>query len=159
MMVYFAGRRSTLELWITGVLTYVALRYYVLRAFYKFTHHRGIFHSAVTGVFFWFVVTAITYHILHLNAQMSWGLGAFVFFGFIIHLTLDEVYSVDLEDHEFKKSFGTALKLVDYHNLKTSGAMALAVLVMFFGTPSLSAFTEVVFRAQTYHDIFSNIVP
>jgi hypothetical protein len=161
IMVYFAGRRSTLELWIFGSLTYVAVRYYVLRAFYKYSHHRGIFHSVLAGVFFWFVATAISHHILHLSAQLSWGAGAFIFFGFIIHLTLDEIYSVDLENHDLKKSFGTALKLVDYHNLKTSSLMGIAALVFFIATPptTLGTFARIVFSAHTYHSIFSTFFP
>ncbi len=31
--------------------------------------------------------------------------------GYIVHLVLDEIYSVDLKNRKIKKSFGTALKL------------------------------------------------
>ena len=54
-------------------------------------------------------------------------MGLFVLIGFIIHLVLDEIYSVDVEGAVIKKSFGTALKLFDYHSWRASGLMAIAL--------------------------------
>ena len=159
MMVGLASLCPTLLLWLASVITYIVVRYGVLQIFYTFTHHRGIFHSVVAGAFFWFVVTAISYHVLDLGAQSSWTIGFLVFFGFLLHLMLDEAYSVDLQDQRLERSFGTAFKLLDYHNLKTSGVMAIAALGMFFATPSFRVFIDFVRDAQTYRDIFSSLVP
>ena len=50
-------------------------------------------------------------------AAQAWLTGLFLFIGFLIHLALDEIYSVDVEGRTIKKSFGTALKLFDTHSL------------------------------------------
>jgi hypothetical protein len=49
-----------------------------------------------------------------------------LFIGFLTHLVLDEIYSVDVMDVHIKKSFGTALKLVDTRNPAASSAMVVA---------------------------------
>ena len=43
---------------------------------------------------------------------------AVIAFGYLVHLTLDELYSVDLENRRMKRSSGTALKLGMFKNRK-----------------------------------------
>ncbi len=62
-------------------------------------------------------------------------LGLFIGFGFIVHLILDEVYSVDLMNKRMKKSFGTALKLYSYDDKQSSIFMAICTLVLVWITP------------------------
>jgi len=65
----------------------------------------------------------------------SWLSGLFIGFGFIVHLLLDEIYSVDLSNKRMKKSFGTALKLYSYKNMTTTALMAGCTLALAWITP------------------------
>ena len=60
----------------------------------------------------------------------------------MVHLALDELYSVDFSDNRIKRSFGTALKIFEYRNLKVSGMMAAATLALFVMVPSVNLFVD-----------------
>ena len=81
--------------------------------FKKFTSHRGMFHSIPAAGIFWFGSSLVLYYLLQYPIMESWYFGMFVFIGYITHLTLDEIYSVDVKGVRMKKSFGTALKFFD----------------------------------------------
>jgi membrane-bound metal-dependent hydrolase YbcI (DUF457 family) len=70
--------------------------------------HRGIIHSIPIGVF---ISTIFAYCMYKFNVNYHYLIiSSSLFVGFIIHLLLDELYSVDLRNMRIKKSFGTALK-------------------------------------------------
>ena len=83
----------------------------------------------------------------------------FSFFGYIVHLLLDELFSVDLLNSRLKSSFGTALKIADFHNARTSLLMTAAALLMFFSTPSAQPFLDWVTNKQTYLNIADRFLP
>ncbi len=120
---------------LMAVAAYAFVRYGVLELFDRFTDHRGIFHSVLTAVFFCLLMVCIGCYLLRWEILYSWLSGLFIGFGFIVHLLLDEVYSVDLTNKRMKKSFGTALKLYSYDNLMTSGIMAAFTLALALITP------------------------
>ena len=114
---------------------YLFVRYGLLTAFDRFTDHRGIFHSVLTAVFFCLLMICIACYLLRWDRLYAWLSGLFIGFGFIIHLLLDEIYSVDLTNKRMKKSFGTAFKLYSYDNLVTSGIMAILTIALAWITP------------------------
>jgi LexA-binding, inner membrane-associated putative hydrolase len=120
---------------LMAAASYLAVRYGALKLFNHLTSHRGIFHSVLTAVFFCLLMVCIGCYLLHWDRLHSWLSGLFIGFGFIVHLLLDEVYSVDLSNRRMKKSFGTALKLYSYKNLTTSGLMAACTLGLVWITP------------------------
>lgn len=150
---------SIIELWITWGIGYVLIRHVAFKVFKSLTVHRGIFHTILAGLFFWFFATALCYHLLDLSKFISWAIGFFVFFGFVVHLTLDELYSVDLLNRRIKRSFGTALKIYDYNNLRNSAYMTGAMLLMFISTPSSDGFERAFFNTKTYLNIWHNLLP
>jgi LexA-binding, inner membrane-associated putative hydrolase len=160
-MVMFAkaAHFSIVELWVAWGIGYALVRHVAFEVFKNLTVHRGIFHSIIAGLFFWFFATALCYHLFDFTKFLSWTIGFFVFFGFTVHLCLDEVYSVDLLNRRIKRSLGTALKTHDYNNLKTSGYMAGAMLLMFMFTPSSDGFGQVFFNSKTYLNIWHNLLP
>jgi len=101
-------------MWLAGVVSFVTVRYGLWYIFARFTVHRGIFHSLLAGVFFSVFTTVAAFHLMALPARVSWLMGLCLMIGFIIHLFLDECYSVDLVNGRIKRSFGTAMKLFDY---------------------------------------------
>jgi hypothetical protein len=160
-MIMFAkaAHFSIIELWITWGIGYVLIRHVAFEVFKSLTVHRGIFHTLLAGLFFWFFATVLAYHLLDFSKFISWAIGFFVFFGFIVHLTLDELYSVDLLNRRIKRSFGTALKIYDYNNLRNSAYMTGAMLLMFIFTPSSDGFERAFFSSKTYLNIWHNLLP
>jgi hypothetical protein len=131
----FKSRFPAHWLLLMAAASYFAVRYGALTVFDCFTSHRGIFHSVLTAVFFCLLMVCIGCYLLRWDNLHSWLSGLFVGFGFIVHLLLDEIYSVDLTNRRMKKSFGTALKLYSYKNLTTSGLMAACTLSLALITP------------------------
>ncbi len=106
----FAGRVGLFEqvgVWV-GVALLVA---FPLRwAFARLTVHRGIWHTLLMAIVVTLAVTVVADSLLGLDEVLAWLAGGFVLLGYLTHLTLDEVASVDLLDRRVKRSFGTALK-------------------------------------------------
>ncbi|MGO9174341.1 MAG: metal-dependent hydrolase [Rhodomicrobium sp.] len=135
---------SIAELWIVWTGVYLAVRYGGHKLFQERTRHRGIFHSLLAGAFFMGLTAIIFDRVFHEPAALAWLTGLFVLIGFIIHLVLDEIYSVDIEGAAIKKSFGTALKLLDIHSWRASAAMGVALAGVVMLAPPSRDFYETV---------------
>ncbi len=108
----------------------------MLASLARFTVHRGIFHSVLALVFFSLLMVCVSDYAFRQNPIYAWLNGFFLGFGFLVHLLLDEIYSVDLSNRRIKKSFGTALKLINYKNLPSSALMMLLTIFFYWATPS-----------------------
>jgi len=73
--------------------------------------------------------------------------------GYITHLTLDEIYSVDVMDTRIKSSFGTALKLFDRRHFYASVGMAAATALAIMVSPQTSTFVH----GLSSHDMWSGL--
>ncbi len=102
---------SIVELIIMGGVIFSTLRFGLIGAFRRVSRHRGIFHSIPVALIWGLFTTLIAYNSFNANALVSWIDGFIMSFGYIVHLLLDELYSVDLGNRRVKKSAGTALKL------------------------------------------------
>ena len=100
---------------VSGVVFYI-LRYGMIDVFRKVSKHRGMFHSIPVALIFGVSVAIMMHLFFGLNALISWIYGLMTTFGYLVHLTLDEVYSVDLGNRRVKKSLGTALKFYRIKN-------------------------------------------
>ena len=135
---------SIAEMWIIWSATFLAVRFIGHNVFHHLSHHRGIFHSLLAALLF-AALTAIFYaRGLGHGAALAWLAGAFVFVGYLTHLVLDEIYSVDFDNNRLKASFGTALKLADFQHPAASVAMAAAVAVALVFAPPVQEFFTVV---------------
>jgi LexA-binding, inner membrane-associated putative hydrolase len=150
---------SIVELACVWIAVFFIIRYIPYKIFIRFTRHRGIFHSLLAALFFGLFSTAIAYHLFGLNALTAWLTGCFVAIGYVIHLTLDEMYSVDVTGAKIKKSFGTALKFASA-NLKTSSILGVAtVLVFFLATPTLDTFLQTLGNGRVYASFYDRFLP
>ena len=97
---------------------YLAIRYLGSRVFKHFTVHRGMFHS-IPGMLIAGLVIYLGYHSPDRRLRVLLGTG--VVLGFLSHLVLDELYSVDLRGMKVKlnKFAGTAVKFVSPSLLAT----------------------------------------
>jgi len=116
-------------------------------------------HSIPTAFLVLFLVTRFSYEVLEKSEFMAWLVGSFAFFGFLIHLLLDEMYSVDFMNRRIKRSFGTAIKFYDRKSHKRSWTViALAVLAAFF-VPDPHQFVDTFTTKEAYVIIFDRLLP
>ena len=115
---------------------YLFIRYVMFALFNALTVHRGVFHSVLAALFFALLMTCISYHFLHWDVLHAWLNGIFIAVGFIVHLLLDELYSVDLSNSRMKNSFGTALKLFSYNNMTASALLTICTMMLYWMAPS-----------------------
>jgi membrane-bound metal-dependent hydrolase YbcI (DUF457 family) len=118
--------------------------------FTHYTAHRGIWHSILAAAFFCAVTIVTLSAVFGKAPAIAWLGGLFMAGGYLVHLVLDEIYAVDLHGRRVKKSFGTALKLWDYHHPANSGIMAGVVLALLLTAPSPKAFVDAAKAATTH---------
>jgi hypothetical protein len=132
-----------LELALIWCGVFAAVRYAVLEVFARFTVHRGIWHSWLAVAFSGLATANGAFHLAGLPALESWLAGFFVALGYLTHLCLDELASVDLLGNRLRRSFGTALKPFSLKYPGASLAMAAAVVVTSLPAPPLGTLLEV----------------
>ena len=109
-----------------GGFMFLFIRFVVAAWIKKITTHRGMIHSipmaVLSGELVFFVVTGTVQERLVKAAALT--------IGFLSHLILDEVYSIDSTGAtlRLKKSFGTALK---WSNPKQKRAVSLIYMLIF----------------------------
>jgi hypothetical protein len=96
--------------------TYFFITTTIKKIFCKYSVHRGVIHSVPIGLLISLSIIVCGILITG-NILISWICGIFLLLGFMIHLVLDEICSVDLAGIRLKKSFGTALKLFSKKNI------------------------------------------
>jgi len=150
---------SIAELWAVGLIIYCVIRYGLWRIFNIYTKHRGAIHSVAAAALSMLTTTVISFHVYGKNDFTAWLIGFVVFIGFIIHLLLDELYSVDFMNRRIKRSFGTALKLVDTRYAYSSSLIIVLCIGLFFISPSANRFTDTLMSAETYQLIGHRLLP
>ena len=90
---------------------------------------------------------------------VAWLAAGFLGIGYLVHLTLDEIYSVDVLDAHLKKSFGTALKLFDYKHYGHSIAMAVATVLVLLVTPPTKVFVENITSPGLWTELHQRLLP
>lgn len=94
-----------------ALLSAVAIRIVVYPLFASLTEHRGLFHSLPAALLFGLATLSVGIHMLGWSLHFSWLAAGFVSAGYLLHLLLDEIYSVNFMGSELKRSFGSALTL------------------------------------------------
>ena len=144
------GRLQHYELsqsWIilVGVAVYLTIRFGLAELLRRYTVHRGMFHSFVAAAIF----GELTYLLLYDDSNaVRWLIAGGVVLGFLSHLCLDEIYSVQWDGRlRVKKSFGTALKVFAHGwwpNVSAYGKFALLTFLVI----SEPSFVEKVHNGQ-----------
>ncbi|MGA7978873.1 MAG: metal-dependent hydrolase [Chromatiaceae bacterium] len=137
-LVSFAlvGRFPVLELALIWGTIFLLVRYGVFEVFARCTVHRGVWHSWLAAVFAGLATANAAHHLLGLSAWESWVGGIFVTLGYLTHLCLDELASVELLGNRVKRSFGTALKPFSMAAPWASALMLAAVIALVYAAPT-----------------------
>ncbi|HRZ23500.1 MAG TPA: metal-dependent hydrolase [Candidatus Contendobacter sp.] len=156
----FGTRYSLVELVILWLVCFLFIRYGLLGLFDRATVHRGLIHSIPAGLGFGLITILIAFHVFTASATHAWLCGTFVALGFIVHLLLDEFYSVDLSGKKLlKKSFGTAFSLGSLGQPVGTAVLYLAVIALFSLCPSPRPFTELMLDRDTYRGVTQRLLP
>lgn len=148
---------SIIELWGAGLGIYLMIRFPIWALFHKYTVHRGAIHSLFAALFFALTSSVLSYHFFGRSPFLSWLIALFIFSGFVLHLLLDEIYSVDFMGHRLKRSFGTALKLLDTKKSFSSGLLFAGTVLMWFFTPESGQFLDTLTSKETYQIIMQRM--
>lgn len=117
---------------LAAAVVYFAIRFFVAEIFRRYTVHRGMWHSVpaalIAGLFAFLIMSSED-----IRPRLFKTVAVVV--GFMSHLILDEIWSVDFRrgKYSFKSSFGTALKLWgnnSWANYMTYGKLAVVSLLV-----------------------------
>jgi len=150
---------SIVEMLVLWLGTLLFVRYVGKEAFARFSYHRGVWHSLLAMVLCAFVTAWIFSRLLGRDDGVAWLGAAFMAVGYLTHLILDELYSVDVMDTRVKASFGTAVKLFDYKHIGHSGAMAIATLLAFAVTPPSKTFFDSIASRALWTGLNQRLLP
>ncbi|MBB1455500.1 metal-dependent hydrolase [Pseudoalteromonas sp. SG43-5] len=130
---------SFIELIVVPLLVYGFMKYIIRPIFEWITVHRGSCHSLLFILLCALITTQVTWILNDQSttqaAVFAWLTGGFILLGGLIHLLLDEIYSVDLSNVTIKRSFGTALKIADFDNKLITLASIIAIAGLIYVAP------------------------
>lgn len=159
VLFHFAPRLSIAEMWALWVGTLLFVRYGLHALFHRYAVHRGIWHSVIAGIVCALTTAIVFYYGLGRPDGVAWLGAGFLFIGYLTHLTLDEIYSVDVMGRYIKKSFGTALKLVDKRYPSATSAMLVAAVLLLLITPSTTTFVDGISSRSMWAELRQRLVP
>ncbi|MDZ7620603.1 MAG: metal-dependent hydrolase [Patescibacteria group bacterium] len=123
---------STESIVLIGAATYLFIRFVFARILSRYTVHRGMFHSIPAAVIF----GVLAYLLASGDTNIRLFKAGAVFTGYLSHLVLDEIYSIEWAKGQLrlKRSFGTALKIWSgkwWPNLTTFAKLAILSYIAF----------------------------
>jgi len=142
---WFHSLAELLLIWLAG---YLVVRGLIFALFNRLTTHRGIFHSVPAAVCFTFITVLFADRIWNLPPGTAWTAGLFVGSGYLVHLLLDEIYSVNLFGVQTRRSFGTALKFWYRKNIASTAYMYLVTIALGLFLPSPKPVWETLVQQQ-----------
>jgi len=159
IILRFVMYLSIIEMLIIWAVAYSIIRFGLLKIFAKFTIHRGIFHSIPAAIFFGVLITIVCHRIFYFNDVQAWFCGFFVSLGYVSHLVLDELYSIEYSTGRIKWSFGSACKLIqlNYWHFYIYLYIAIILLVLIAPTPTL--FLQKWIQGDMFRQIQNNFLP
>lgn len=112
-----------------AMLVYISIRFVGVEFFKRFTVHRGMWHSIPAA----FSAGLLAYLVMPSPSESTRLYKSLaVVVGFVVHLSMDEIWSVDLRrGFRLKKSFGTALKFFGNNSLANVSAYAKLILLVY----------------------------
>ena len=107
-----------------------------------------------------FLMVAIVFaKVLGKPEGVAWLAAGFMLIGYIVHLALDEIYSVDVMDTRLKNSFGTALKLVDTRHPTATVGMLAATVAAVMVAPSTRMFVDGISSQAMWAGLQQRLLP
>ena len=153
------GQLSILEMMIIWAAVFSIVRYGVFQIFTWYTVHRGLFHSIPAALAFGLVVGIICDQFFHMSPMKSWLSIFFVILGYLSHLVLDEIYSIEFSSARIKWTFGSACKLVSLDNWHYYVYLYLLIAILFYFVPDPKPFFYQFMNGTFLDAMFKNFYP
>jgi hypothetical protein len=153
------NKYSIAEMLVLWLGTLLLVRFVARNIFFHFSYHRGIWHSLLAAAFCGCLTAVVYAKLLGRNEGVAWLAAGFMVIGYLTHLTLDEIYSVDVMDTRIKASFGTALKFIDQKHLGHSAAMAVAAVLAYLAAPPTKVFFEGISSHALWSELHQRMLP
>lgn len=135
LLLSISEKLSLLAMVLIWIVSSFILNVTIFKLFLQITSHRGIFHTIPMGFLFGELTTIFFYKFMQTPIKLSIIYGFVIIFGFIIHLILDEIFSVNALGMKIKKSFGTALKLYAKKNMMGTLFLYALIILLFVSFP------------------------
>jgi len=149
IMFHQRADNSAVELFTIWLVSFLVIKFVIFSMFTRITVHRGIIHSVPASLFSWFFATIILYRCFNFSITTCWMAGFFVFGGFILHLLLDELISLNLPGKAPKASSGTAFKFGVAKDLKSTVTVYAVTALLFAATPDYTPFVRTYFSSTS----------
>ncbi len=130
---------ALIALWLAG---YGFMRYVVFKLFTSMTVHRGVIHSVPYMAILGLGLTCFSYYVMENALTASWFFGLFLFGGALIHLSLDELYSVNLSGMKMKRSSGTAMKFYAHKDKWWYLLLYILIALLIYFAPPFAEFWQ-----------------
>jgi hypothetical protein len=153
---------SLIEMGIVASLVFVGIRYAFLEFFRKISKHRGMFHTVPVALIWGIVVASMCQWLFDLNSLVSWVYGFMITWGYLVHLILDETYSVDLGNRRMKRSSGTAFKFGMFKNRNQQIQTAViyaSIPLLFMIAPETDMIQTAIFSQEAWLNFKDIILP
>jgi hypothetical protein len=147
------------ELLIIWVAAFLLLRRVLFALLGRLTTHRGIFHSLPAVLFFTLLGATLGFWLWPLTPVEAWLCGAFLGYGYLVHLLLDELYSVNLYGLRTRRSAGSALKFWYRQSPPASLAMYLAVILLIPFAPDPRPLRDTLERQEVSRHLGERLLP
>lgn len=95
-------------------------------------------HSIPAAIIFGALTILLAHHLGNIPSDRAWFYGGFITFGYLIHLVLDEIYSIDIMGMSVKRSAFTALKLYTRSSWSTTLSFYLVMLALLAMPPNIA---------------------
>lgn len=140
LVMHWRSELSLLALIVLWLVGYGFMRYVVFSVFTTITVHRGVIHSVPYMAILGLGLTCLSYYGLQLPLTISWFYGSFLFIGALVHLLLDELYSVNLSNMKMKRSSGTAMKFYQHKDKWWYLLLYATVVLLVYAAPPFELF-------------------
>jgi hypothetical protein len=148
VLLFTSRGMSLVEMMLGWIISTLIIQLILFKIFLNLTTHRGIFHSIPMGILMGELTIYSFYTFFDMGIKLSVVSGFFIFYGFLIHLLLDEIFSINVIGLRMKRSFGTAFKLYDKQNKIGTISLYLLIILFFILIPN---------NHHIYNEIFSAI--
>ncbi len=138
---------------------YLFVFYLIQPIFKQFTVHRGVFHSTPMAILVCLATASFFYYIVGYSSKDAWFAGLFFCFGCMVHLLLDEFYSVDFANVDIKRSSGTAIKFYSGSFMVPFLVVYFLIATFLFFTPRYDTLKDEIFTQQNYQQIETHFLP
>lgn len=157
-VIYWRHSLPLLQMILIWIIGFVVMRYVLFKLFSRLTVHRGVIHSVPYMAMVALALVHVNYYFLKISEVNSWLYGLFLFIGSMVHLTLDEMYSVNLVNMKVKRSFGTALKFFNVKKAWYFMTIYFFIVILSVTAPPFSQFWHQLTNPITWSTLQTSMI-